>query len=366
MKIRSINRTIGFKHIEFGIIKDRWQSSYVYTPSGFKRIKAFECIKRNAPTKILKLTNNMALVCDPEHRVATNHGDKFVKDLRGDDLIFGINGYVRILGLADGPPSDLYDIEIDAPHWYYTAGILSHNSIMLVNNAIANVLHKRNVLYITLELSDVMSALRAMGVLTGKPILSNRFAFKDDVLAYIHRLKSSGEVGTLAFHEFPPDETSVDQIYSLIDHLRRSRGWQPDIVCIDYLELMTSRRASDNKDEYLRQKSISTQVRGLAIKENVLVFTATQTNRSGNNGEQNIDISKIAESYGKSMPMDYLISLNQTQEEYDSQFDDRNGIKESVRPAPARMYIAKNRHGSKFVSIPVEINYKTMGIKATL
>ncbi len=75
------------------------------------------------------------------------------------------------------------------------------------------------------------------------------------------------------------------------------------------------------------------------------------------------DVTKIAESYGKSMPMDYLVSLNQSQEQYNQQY---NNQQISVHPAPAIMYIAKNRNGPKFQSVPIEINYNTMSIKETL
>ena len=121
---------------------------------------------------------------------------------------------------------------------------------------------------------------------------------------------------------------------------------------------------SDNKDEYMKQKGISTQVRGLAKNENVLVFTATQTNRSGNTTDESVlDVTKIAESYGKSMPMDYLVSINQSQDEYRSQFN-ASGV--SVHPATARMYIAKNRNGPKFQTIEIKINYSTMSIQESI
>lgn len=231
-------------------------------------------------------------------------------------------------------------------------------SIMLVNNAMYNMLKGRNVLYITLELSDVMSAARGLCSITNKPI-NNRKQLKSEMLKTVKSIKSSNNIGDVVFKEFPPDEVSVDEIDAFIDILKRSERWMPDIIIIDYLELMVSRRQSDNKEDYRRQKSVSTQVRGLATKHDVLIFTATQTNRSGNDSE-NIDITKIAESYGKSMPMDYLISINQDEDEYNDQFDAAGN---SVRPVASRAYIAKNRNGPKFQSVELTINYKTMSVK---
>jgi hypothetical protein len=360
MKLKSITKTDDYKYVEFGQIKD-FEGAAIHGPDGFYEVHAFEKIK-TGPTKILMLSNGMQLQCDPCHRVMTNNGEKFVKDLSETDRLIGNGPCLIDFEMIDGPEADLYDIEIDTPHWYYTSGIVSHNSIMLVNNAMANVLAGRNVLYITLELSDVLSALRGLGVLTNKSINKRRFDARAEMLAIVKKVRASG-VGDLAFHEFPPDEISVDEIYALIDHLKRSKGWVPDVICVDYLELMRSRRATDNREEYAKQKAVATQVRGLANNENALVFTATQTNRSGNTEGQIIDVTKIAESYGKSMPMDYLVSLNQSQEDYNQQYNNQHV---SVHPAPAIMYIAKNRNGPKFQSVPIEINYNTMSIKETL
>lgn len=241
--------------------------------------------------------------------------------------------------------------------WMAPTGV--GKSLTLCNNAISGVLNGLNVLYVTLELSDLKSAIRMLGALSNKPINDNyRINNKNDLMSIVNRIKSTDNIGDLVVYQFPPNEISVNHIHSVIDNLKKSKGWVPDIVVIDYLELMVSRDNRKNADDYAQQKSVATEVRGLAIKEDVLVYTATQTNRSGNDAV-NIDVTKMAESYGKSMPMDYLVSLNQTLDEYNAQFNDG----EIIRSADARMYIAKNRNGPKFVTIPIQINYLTMKVR---
>lgn len=233
--------------------------------------------------------------------------------------------------------------------WMAPTGV--GKSLMLVNNAINNVVQGRNVLYLTLELSDVKSALRALGVLSNKPLhsISNE-GMKKQVLKSVEAVRQS-DAGDLVFFQYPSDEISVDHIYALLENLKRSKNWRPDLIIVDYLELMVGRRNSENNNgDYTKQKAIANQLRGLAINEDVVIYTATQTNRSGNE-EGIIDVTKMAESYGKSMSMDYLVSINQTEEEYEQE------------PAPARLYIAKNRNGPKFQTVPVQINYKTMKVK---
>ncbi len=348
MKIKSITKTNSYKHVEFRSIKDNWSSAHVLTPGGFEKVLAFDKIKSNARTILLTIDNGMTLKCDPHHRVCVNGEiEKFVKDLNDNDMLVGYNNKLHSFKVSDGGIDDLYDIQINDPHLYYTSGVLSHNSILLANNAIANAKLKQNVLYVTLELSEAKSGLRVLGALTDKPIASEqRFEHQDQMIKIARATKASG-AGDIVIYQFPPDEVSVNNLYSLIEELHRTLSWRPDILVLDYMELMISRKASEN-DEYGRQKAVSTQLRGLAINENICVFTATQTNRSGNDDTKMIDVTKAAESYGKLMPMDYLISINQTEEEY------------KAVPAQARLFVAKNRNGPKFKSIPIKINYTTM------
>jgi replicative DNA helicase len=151
------------------------------------------------------------------------------------------------------------------------------------------------------------------------------------------------------FHEWAPEECSVDHIYQLLASLKRTHGWKPDVIVIDYMDLMLSRRDSYNSDDYNRQKHVATELRGLAKKENVLLFTATQTNRSGMD-DALIDLNKKAESFGSNFALDYVISLNQS-------IDERTQV-----PAQLRMFIAKNRNGPKHETITCEINYSNMVI----
>lgn len=241
--------------------------------------------------------------------------------------------------------------------WMAPTGV--GKSIALVNNAIANIRKGCKVLYVTLELSSIASAMRAIGVLTDKAMdtKQKRKLGKETMMKIANQARQDG-AGDLVIAELPPDEVSVDSIYALVDELRRNKGWVPDVIVIDYLELLLSRREADNKDQYQRQKSVSTQVRGVAINTNTLVFSATQTNRAGNDGNESIDVTKISESYGKAMPMDYLVSINQTQEEYVEG--------QEKKSATARFYIAKNRTGKRFITVDIRINYETMRIKEIL
>ncbi len=159
--------------------------------------------------------------------------------------------------------------------WMAPTGV--GKSIMLVNSGLACLKHGLNVMHITCEMSAFKTQLRYAGVLTDVKI-KDRLKRKKIIREKINKFASTYE-GKLYIEEYPPDEISVDNIYQSLDNLVNQENWAPDVIIIDYLELMISRNKVDNKDDYTKQKRVATQVRGLAKNANVLIFTATQTNR---------------------------------------------------------------------------------------
>jgi replicative DNA helicase len=234
-------------------------------------------------------------------------------------------------------------------------------SIFLVNMAVANIKKKRNVLFVSLEMPWKKVALRFMGCFTKKWI-KKRFVEADYIKKELAKIKNTYGA-ELVISEFPPDEVTVDTIHAQIDMLWKMHGLKIDVVIIDYLELLMSRNPAYNKDDYIRQKRVGTEVDRIAKMDNTLVGTATQSNRQGTEGadkEKLLDLNKVAESYGKTMPISYLVTINQTKQEYDAGRE--GGDDAPVLKAQCRFYIAKNRNGPKFKTINARINYETMAM----
>jgi replicative DNA helicase len=245
--------------------------------------------------------------------------------------------------------------------WMASTGV--GKSIMLCNQAVTGVLNNHNVLFVTFELSTIKTALR---------IAANMFSTDMNQIVDKHQSvrkravarKKSG-AGDLVIYELAPGEHSVDSIYATIDNLKKTKGWTPKIVILDYLDLMVSRFTGMNDNDYWRQKSTANEIRGLAINEKVLVHSATQTNRSGvrsnNSRDQDpgssghlVDLDQVAESFGKAMPSDYVISLNQSRAQY-------------TRDDPQiELFVAKNRNGPKFTTVTVDISYNLMKFREVL
>lgn len=309
MKLKSIKKTNAHRHIKMNDIKDCWRGRKILTPDGFTEIKDFFFTKRNK-TIIIQTDMGTELRCDPNHKLMISRNGQEMEALAKNlnsltDEVVGYGGTHRFI-VDEGPEEDLYDISIDSPHWYYTSGILSHNSIVICNNAAACVKMGLKVLHVTCELSWFKTACRYLGIFSKVNIKERlKESNKEYILKALGKIKKSYG-GDLVIQEFPPDMISIRTISSLIDSLKKSRGWSPDVIAVDYLELLLSENEYFNRDEYKRQKKVSTEIRQLAKTSGTFIITATQTNRGkeeGKNGESDlIDVNRVSESFGKMMP----------------------------------------------------------------
>lgn len=237
----------------------------------------------------------------------------------------------------------------------YLAATNVGKSLLLCNNAVTSLQGPgpggqigQDVLLITFELDAIKTAMRCLGAATDVPL--NQIEQRQDFVRRVITQIQQTYQRRFCIYEFPPEECSVNHIYALLDSLKRREGWRPDVLILDYLDLMISRNPAYNKDDYTRQKHVATEIRGLAKNENLLIFTATQTNRSGAADGAQVDLTKSAESFGKQFPLDYVIGVQQSRSE-------RQAI-----PARFDLHVAKNRNGPRGDNIHCIINYNTMRV----
>jgi len=131
--------------------------------------------------------------------------------------------------------------------------------------------------YITLELSEDLCAMRVDSMLTGRPT-KEIYHNLDDVELQVRVLgKKSGSF----FIKYLPAQSTVNDIRSYVKELQIRSGVQIDFLCVDYLDLLmpVSAKVSPN-DLFVKDKYVSEELRNLAKELNVLFVTASQLNRS--------------------------------------------------------------------------------------
>src|SRR6056300_1240421 len=147
--------------------------------------------------------------------------------------------------------------------------------------------------------------------------------------------------GELVIKEFPTGQATIHTVKSHIQKVT-DQGMKPDLVIIDYVDLMgTKKRTADRKGEI---DDIYISTKGLARELNIPIWSVSQVNRAGAKDDI-IEGDKAAGSYDKIMITDVAISLSRKRQ------DKVNGT--------GRFHIMKNRYGMDGLTFSVKADTYT-------
>lgn len=211
-------------------------------------------------------------------------------------------------------------------------------SIFLGNAATTIASQGKNVLLVSLEMSEMMYATRLASKLTKIPIaeLRNR---KDE----IKHILEGKERGKIIIKEFPPSTLSPEQLENYYKTVVDS-GIKIDVMVLDYINLL---RGKASAQSYEKIKEIAEQVRAIAVKHGISVLSATQKNRQGVNNTES-DMTTVSESMGLPATADAMFDISQTEE------DKELGI--------VRLGMMKNRFGPNFGKVALRVDWNTLDI----
>lgn len=169
-----------------------------------------------------------------------------------------------------------------------------------------------NVLYITYEMAEEKIRQRFDANFLNKEINSIPDMEESEYVGGLNKLLETFSKN-LIIKEFPTSSSNTNQIRNLLDKLKVKESFIPDIVVIDYLNLVCSTRIKDNSNSYQSIKAVAEEVRAIAVEYEICIWTATQTNRKGD-GASNLNITDVSESYGLPQTTDLMIAIIQTEE----------------------------------------------------
>jgi hypothetical protein len=162
-----------------------------------------------------------------------------------------------------------------------------------------------NVLYISLELSEALTAMRIDSMLTG---IATRDVFKnlDDVEMKVKMMgKKSGRIQI----KYMPSGKNANDLRSYVKEWSIKNKCKPDVLLIDYLDLMMplSVKVSPS-DLFVKDKYVSEELRNLAMELQCVFVTASQLNRSAVE-EIEFDHSHISGGLSKIQTADNVIGI---------------------------------------------------------
>ena len=195
------------------------------------------------------------------------------------------------------------------------AGTGVGKSLFMCHMASAALLQGKNVLYITLEMAEEKIAERIDANVLDVNIkqLSDPLFTKQQFRSKVDKVAAQTQ-GRLVIKEYPTASAHVNHFKSLLNELSMKRGFAPDIIFVDYLNICASARYKNAVvNSYTYVKSIAEELRGLAVEMDVPIVSATQTTRSGY-GSSDVDLQDTSESFGLPATADLMIALISTEE----------------------------------------------------
>ena len=191
-----------------------------------------------------------------------------------------------------------------------------------------------NVVHYTFELNERYVGIRYDSNLCS--IASN------DICDNVERVKlkyRDMKCGRLVIKEYPTNTCGVLTIRNHLERLEISEGFKPDLIIVDYADIMKSSRQFDSLRHEL--KLVYEELRTLAQDVGVPIWTASQGNRAAISADV-VGLENLSEAYGKAMVADFIVSIS------------RKPLEKATNTG--RLFIAKNRFGRDGIVFPVHID----------
>lgn len=177
-------------------------------------------------------------------------------------------------------------------------------SIALANLGINFAAQGLNVLYISLELSEELVAQRLDTMYTGVPTVAWQQNYREIAISLD---KISPRMGNITIKRMSSG-TNANQIRAYIKEFELKKGYIPDLLIVDYLDIMGSNEhvSADNVSE--KDKRAAEQLRDIGFEYNMFIATASQQNRSAIDAQE-LNQSHIAGGLTKVNTVDVYISI---------------------------------------------------------
>lgn len=146
----------------------------------------------------------------------------------------------------------------------------------------------------------------------------------------------------LIIKEYPADGATVNDLKIFL-HQLHAAGTVPDLVIVDYLDLLKPHRQYNDQNQEI--DSISKALHGMAKSMNIKLWTATQLNRAGM-AMETPDATGMAGYVGKIYIADIAIFMAQTNDEREDEI--------------MRLIIEKSRNGPAGRTVKINTDYGFM------
>ena len=201
------------------------------------------------------------------------------------------------------------------------AGTGVGKTMFMTHLASSILLQGKYVLYITMEMAEERIAERIDANLLNVGMSDLEELPYSMYETKINKLQSKTS-GKLIIKEYPTASAHTGHFRALVKELALKKSFKPDIVFVDYLNICASARfkAGANVNSYTYIKAIAEELRGMAVENDIPIFSATQTTRGGF-VSSDVGLEDTSESFGLPATADFMFALISSEE-----LDDKNQI----------------------------------------
>jgi len=289
------------------------------------------------PLEVLTAFEDICKIClDIDRGIELyRDADKIIDDILNEDACISTKWEWLDFNLGGG-------LREDGKALYMFAGQANIGKSIFLGNIAANIAEQgKNVLVITLEMSEMLYAKRIASHVTKIPLKD----FKEDPhnLRFALSEEQKRTKGKIYIKEFPPSTITPKQLTAFVKKLIDS-GETLDAVVIDYIGLLHSPVGTNS---YERGKYVCEQVRAMSYIFKCPLISAIQLNRAVY-GKDNPGMEGLAESIAVAATADVILSIFQSEEDMEL------GL--------IKLGMMKNRFGPRGMVQAMRIEYNTLSI----
>lgn len=193
------------------------------------------------------------------------------------------------------------------------AGTNVGKTLGLIDMAAGYVKNGIDVLYISAEMREEMIMKRFDANMLKTPINDIASLGKEKFINRIETIRSKS-YGRFKVKEYPPGACTAVHIRNVVDELKIRQGFVPQVIVVDYLQIMGSYRVKFGAvGSYYYYKAVAEELRALGVELDVAMWSAAQFNRGGMNATE-VGMEDVAESVGIMFTVDGAWGLIRTDE----------------------------------------------------
>lgn len=220
--------------------------------------------------------------------------------------------------------------------WLLIANTKGGKSWSLMHLGKMAIRHRLKVVHITLEMSEARTSQRyfqSLFAVAKRPDKYPTTKFRTDELGRITgfddvqltpkytlqdpdiRAKLEGcidkwalrQLDNIYIKEFPTGQLTIHQLKAYLDNLEATQSFVPDLLVVDYPDLMKL----DKADFRLSLDEVYKELRGLAVERNIALAVVSQSHRDAAKAKV-VRAANVSEAYSKIAHADCVITMTST------------------------------------------------------